>query len=120
MSLTKINLDDVVRASPCVLLHEVWKDDEYIVQVNTCPDSEEAILRLSVRRLDGEGGITWDELMRLKQEAGYDEYYGVELYPPESEVMNNMNARHIWLLCDIPDYVFAVNNAEKMTKQVGW
>jgi len=56
--------------------------------------------------------------MRFKQEAGYDEYYGVELYPPESEVMNNMNARHIWLLCDIPDYVFAVNNAEKLDNNV--
>ncbi|HSH41647.1 MAG TPA: hypothetical protein VK973_05920 [Arenicellales bacterium] len=60
--------------------------------------------RLSIcrTRIDGQGnwkeGITWDELQRLKAEAGYGEYQAVEIFPPDRALVNVSNMRHLWIL----------------------
>ena len=65
-------------------------------------------LRLTVQRTklraDGysEEGITWDDLMRLKREAGFGEQWAVECYPPDAEVVDVASMRHLWLLSDEP------------------
>jgi hypothetical protein len=43
-------------------------------------------------------GITWDELQRLKREAGYGDWYGVEVYPRDRDAVTDCNMRHLWLL----------------------
>lgn len=63
-----------------------------------------AIVRLSVNRtaLTSDGGweqdITWEELQRLKREAGYGEFDAVEVFPPDADVVNVANMRHLWIL----------------------
>jgi len=63
-----------------------------------------AIVRLSVLRtsLDTAGGwqqdITWEELQRLKREAGYGDHDAVEVFPPDADVVNVANIRHLWIL----------------------
>lgn len=67
-------------------------------------DEEHAICRLTVNRTemgrDGRwrDGITWDELQDLKRQAGYGEAMAVEVYPPDSEVVNVANMRHLWIV----------------------
>lgn len=62
------------------------------------------IIRLSVNRstLLGDGrwedGIAWDDLQRLKAEAGYADRFAVEIYPADVDVVNVGNVRHLWLL----------------------
>ena len=51
-------------------------------------------------------GITWDEMQRLKREAGYGELCAVEVYPPDSEVVNVANLRHLWLLPEPPPFMW--------------
>jgi len=49
-------------------------------------------------------GITWDELMWLKAEAGHAESWCVEVYPPDREVVDVANMRHLWVLAEPPGY----------------
>lgn len=64
----------------------------------------DGVVRLSVNRADinPDGswaeGITWDDLQRVKAEAGYADREAVEVYPPDSDVVNVANMRHLWVL----------------------
>ena len=59
--------------------------------------------RLSVNRTellpDGgfRGDITWDELMAVKRGIGMGDFWMVEIYPADEEVVNVANIRHLWL-----------------------
>lgn len=43
-------------------------------------------------------GISWDDLQRLKREAGYGDREAVEVYPPDRDQVNVANMRHLWVL----------------------
>lgn len=86
-----------------------WRSREFLVQAcrSECPPG---VTRLSINRsrLDSRGewlqGITWDEIQRLKREAGFGEMWAVEVYPADSCVVNQANIRHIFLLPEAPAY----------------
>ncbi len=62
--------------------------------------------RLSINRAvlsdDGryEGGITWDELMQVKRECGFEKVDALELFPSDATVVDVQNMRHLWI-CDV-------------------
>lgn len=82
-----------------------WRSREFLVQLFNDPSG---LQRLSVNRaeLNSEGGwkdgITWDELQRLKSEAGFGAVQAVEIYPPDEHVVYDHNIRHLWLMIDGP------------------
>jgi len=86
----------------------VARNRGYLVQVFPEVDGAQ---RLSICRTmianNGrwEDGMTWDELMSIKNQIGYEDRWAVEIYPPASKVVNVANMRHIWLLKEKP--VFA-------------
>lgn len=43
-------------------------------------------------------GITWDELQEIKSQMGFGECDAVEVYPPDRDVANVANMRHLWVL----------------------
>lgn len=51
---------------------------------------------LKVQRTNGKGGITWDELQRIKDEYLGPDVAAVEFYPPARAVVNELNMRHLW------------------------
>lgn len=64
-----------------------------------------AVVRLSVNRTEVEertlrwvDEITWDDLQRLKREAGYGDHEAVEVYPRDCDVVNVASMRHLWIL----------------------
>ncbi len=63
-------------------------------------------LSISVARVNERGGfqdgLTWDELQQLKCEAGFGERWAIEVYPPDSRIVNVSNIRHLWLLDSTP------------------
>lgn len=70
-------------------------------------------LRLSVNRTEWDekegrfrGDIGWDDLQRLKSEAGYGDVPAVELYPPDEHVLNTVNLRHLFLLPADPPFMW--------------
>jgi len=66
-------------------------------------DEGELGVRLTVNRTamrpDGEweDGITWDELQAIKREIGYGDYYAIEVYPKDADLVDLANMRHLWV-----------------------
>lgn len=83
---------------------EVWRSRYYLVQVfkEKMTPAHPDLLRLSINRttvkadLKWNDGITWDALQQIKREIGLGEWWGVEVYPPDVDIVNVANIRHIW------------------------
>ncbi len=90
---------------------EDWESSAQRWQIRTLRNNRFLVLifdrdgqiRLSANRTavaDDRGwkdGITWDELMQLKRECGYGERCAIEIFPPDGDVVNVANIRHLWL-----------------------
>lgn len=87
----------------------VWQSQKYLAQLfdaGACPMPlpPATMLRLSVCRgtlkPDGrwEEGLEWEELMQIKREIGYGDWYAVEVYPRDHDIVNVANMRHLWIL----------------------
>jgi hypothetical protein len=99
--------ESVMRAS--LPPRRVLRSREFLVQLFEAPGP--ATVRLSVCRTTLKGdrwddNITWDELQRVKAEAGYPWSWAVEIYPPAVEVVNVANMRHLWLLPEAPAFAW--------------
>jgi len=70
-------------------------------------------MRLSINRAeltnDGnwKANITWDELQSIKAQCGYGNLWAVEVFPPDRNVVNVANMRHLWILPNKPFYGWA-------------
>lgn len=88
---------------------EVWRSREFLLLVYREDSGYE---RLSVLRtelaLDGRyrDGIDWDTLQRLKAECGRGACWAVEVFPPDGDVVNVQNMRHLFVLKQAPAYAW--------------
>jgi hypothetical protein len=84
-----------------------WRSRDYLVQQY----AEEPFRGIEVRRLTvnrvtievsghWEHNIAWDDLQRCKRETGHGDWYGVEIYPRDRDVVHECNIRHLWLLAE--------------------
>lgn len=86
-----------------------WTSRQFVVSMYV----EESCLRMTVCRtaIDNSGNwvdkITWDELMSIKEEIGYGDMWGLEVYPPSDQVINVASMRHVFLFPDKPDFAWA-------------
>lgn len=88
---------------------QVWRSRGYLVQRYTAPAP--AVCRLSILRTSLSGdrwtdGIEWEDLQRLKAEAGFGRAWAVEIFPADGEVVNVANIRHLWLLPEAPAFAW--------------
>lgn len=107
--LVKIDKDDwpefCAQAGRISKTLEAWRSRDFLLQVI----EDNGRLRLSVNRTvfnqagtNWAEGITWDDLMRLKAEAGFGDRWAIEIFPPDAAVVNVANMRHLWLLDEAP------------------
>lgn len=88
--------------NPSASVSRVLRSKTFLVQEYAA--DAPAIVRLSVNRaaISNDGGwqqdITWEELQRLKREAGYGDFEAVEVFPTDENVVNVANMRHLWIL----------------------
>lgn len=79
----------------------VYRNRDFLVQVYARERGAQriTICRTKLRR-DGdyEDGISWDELQEIKSKMGFGDRDAVEVYPPERDVANVANMRHLWVL----------------------
>lgn len=85
-------------------VERVLRSRTFLVQVYQ-PHVPTGAIRLSVCRteLAADGArwkddITWEELQRLKGEAGFADREAVEVFPPDTSIVNVANMRHLWVL----------------------
>jgi hypothetical protein len=104
-ALIPIPLDEFPPVASDQLPELAWRSNKYLVQLwdassRQFPDMK----RLSVSRVrlgtngTWQDGLTWDELMACKRETGFGEWWAVEIYPQDSEIVNVASFRHLWLL----------------------
>lgn len=74
---------------------EVWKNNCYIVQFIPYPDG---MLRLMVTVNDGSPVRSWADLQRIKNELVGRERTAVEVFPPDSELVDEARVYHLWVL----------------------
>jgi hypothetical protein len=81
-----------------------WESRKYLVQMYKAPDFKDIdARRLSICRvtLKGDGrweeNLTWEELMTVKRECGYSDWYAIEIYPRDRDIVNVANLRHLWM-----------------------
>lgn len=80
-------------------ISEVYCNDEFLVQVYD--EVELNLTRISVNKVTRsdkrwDDGITWDELQEIKRLLGYGDKCAVEIYPPDDDLVNVANMRHLW------------------------
>jgi hypothetical protein len=89
----------VVEGAPRI---DVLRSRAFLVQVfqEDCD-----VIRLSINRTEWDErasrfreDISWDDLQRLKEEAGYGDRCAVEVLPPDRLVVNVANMRHVFVL----------------------
>ena len=52
---------------------------------------------LSIKRLDKESCHDWRDFQKIKNELCGESRFGVEIYPPESELVDVSNQYHLWV-----------------------
>lgn len=82
----------------------VMRNREFLVQIFQLSDTVRLSANRTSLRADGrwEDGITWDQLQALKAEAGYGHRWAIEIFPPDADVVNDANIRHLWLVDQPP------------------
>ncbi len=96
---------------------EIWRSNAFVVQIFPALDLFE---RMTVNKttLSGnnwEDGISWDELQTLKAECGRGTRAAVEIYPPQDEITNVANMRHLWIypLGESPPFMWKKGEASE-------
>jgi hypothetical protein len=92
-----------------------YHSDEFVVQCFKVPGD---IIRIAVHRKERinsprlfKDGISWDELQEIKRQCGYADRMAVEIYPPDRDVLNIMNVRHLWLLPEPLDFAWRIDSS---------
>ncbi len=88
---------------------KAMRNKDFLVQIF----DEDHAIRLSITKAElnkdctrWRDGITWDEIQGIKNQLGYQDKCAVELYPPEEEVVNVANIRHIFILKELPEFMW--------------
>lgn len=87
-----------------------WRSSRFVVVLWMEPNGARrlSINRTEIDALTGhqKDGISWDDLQRCKSEAGFGETCAVEIYPPDDQVTNVANMRHLFLLDTPPSFMW--------------
>lgn len=108
--LTPIPKNEWPNITASIVPDECWRSQEYLVQIFR-PVGQPVRLSIVSVVLSADGswqdGITWDQLQKIKSDVGFGDSWAVEVFPPNDEVVNVANIRHLWV---IPAPEFAWRN----------
>lgn len=75
-----------------------WRDEYHAQLVGN---------HLTVERLDGAPIVAeWDVLQAIKNEMCGEEIIAIEIFPAESQKVNEINRRHLWIVSESDIYPF--------------
>lgn len=97
------------------VMDAAWVNELFSVQISHEPSAWGEITHLWVRRHDSQA-LTWKVMQRIKNELVGEERIGVEVYPAASEVVDQANMYHLWILPEgfaLPFTLKGQNSEEK-------
>lgn len=74
------------------------KNNKYSIQFYHHQTDWGFVTRLVVRRHDEKPGISWADKQRIKNELVGCDRTAIEVFPPESELVDNAHLYHLWVL----------------------
>lgn len=84
---------------------EVWVSKQFMVQVfDEAPGSRLSINRVQATGRSWKEEISWDELQHIKNQVGFGNSWAVEIYPPDSQLVNVASMRHLWVMNEEPTF----------------
>lgn len=76
-----------------------WKNNKYTCIEFPSRETEFGLVRhLLIQRVTAERISRWDHLQRIKNETAGPWAVAIEMYPPESQVVNDCHVCHLWVL----------------------
>ena len=84
----------------------VYRNSEYVVmvaEVDTHSEYFGLVTYLMIGRQDGEAVYSWLDLQHIKNSLVGEEALALEVFPPESHLLDTANVYHLWVLpegCD--------------------
>jgi hypothetical protein len=96
-SMTVEQITEMVEAEAT---KEIYINDLYQVAVKRFLDNGPfaGVIHLSIKRRDKEVIHDWRHLQQIKNMIAGDELEAVEIYPPESQLIDSANQYHLWVL----------------------
>ncbi|MBS3914443.1 MAG: hypothetical protein KG003_08085 [Bacteroidetes bacterium] len=83
---------------------EVWMNDKYQVNLRIAGKMENGdLIHLSIKRRDKEAIHDWRDFQEIKNMLCGKETCALEIYPPESKLVDTANQYHLWVF-DSGDY----------------
>ena len=76
----------------------VWRNSLYTVVKTLLDGTPDGAIHLSVRHNQRKAIRDWRHFQRIKNELAGPEREGVELFPPESKLVDMANQYHIWVM----------------------
>jgi hypothetical protein len=101
----------------------VFKNNRYCIMIaDNCPTSTGYAIRCMIQRWDNSViPYHWRELQRIKNEIFGKEVIGIEYYPKESELVNEVNIYWLWIfpenMIPIPTITKIPRNAKRQKKR---
>lgn len=79
----------------------VARNKNFLVQIFR-KDDKFTVISVNRTRIQSDGNweanITWDQLQEIKSKLGFGDQHAVEVYPPDKDVVNVSNMRHLFLV----------------------
>lgn len=83
----------------------VWHSRRFLVQMfDEAPFQGIDTRRISICRVTvlqsgrWQEEVSWEELMQIKREIGFGDWYALEVFPRDVDIVNVANMRHLWML----------------------
>jgi hypothetical protein len=79
---------------------DTYLNNRYSVQISDEATDWGLVVHLWLRRHDGEMVRSWADMQRIKNELVGPERVAVEVFPPVSQLIDNANIAHLWVMPD--------------------
>ena len=79
---------------------DTYLNNRYSVQISDEATNWGLVVHLWIRRHDGEMVRSWSDMQRIKNELMGNERVAVEVFPPVSQLVDNANIAHLWVMPD--------------------
>jgi hypothetical protein len=77
---------------------ESYLNNRYSVQISDEATDWGLVVHLWIQRHDGEMARSWADMQRIKNELVGPNRVGVEVFPPEEELIDQANIAHVWVM----------------------
>lgn len=95
----QLSPEDLARLPEQFRDEQIFKNNLFQVNVRQFSvDGLGEMLHLSIKRIDREAFHDWRVFQRIKNEIVGEQFEAVEIYPPESYLVDSANQYHLWVL----------------------